>query len=153
MKVSSVVMPEKAFQVLRDGNSCTVEFFDNVKSSPAIDGMTGQSVPSWDYEKYDFKTDYKPGLAAEIESNYSAWLQKAKDAELAAESQKVRDYRDNLLNTCDTVYCNAERWSAMTADQQKAWTAYKDALRDVPEQDGFPYTVNWPAMPAEGGAT
>jgi hypothetical protein len=150
VKVSSVVMPEKAFQVLRDGNSCTVEFFDNVKSNPAIDGMTGQSVPSWDYEKYTLAETYRSGLAAEIESNYSTWLQKAKDAELAAEAEKVRNYRDNLLNTCDTVYCNAEKWAAMTADQQKVWTAYKQALRDVPAQEGFPYTVNWPVMPAGG---
>ena len=72
---------------------------------------------------------------------------------IAAEAEKVRNYRDNLLNTCDTVYCNAEKWAAMTENKQKAWTAYKDALRDVPEQDGFPYTVNWPVMPAEGGTT
>jgi len=142
-------MPEKAFQVLRDGNSCTVEFFDNVKSSPAIDGMTGQSVPSWDYEKYDFKTDYKPGLAAEIEADYTTWLQKAKDAEQTAEADKVRNYRDGLLNQCDLQYCNSEKWAAMTEDKQKEWTAYKQALRDVPIQSGFPYSINWPTMPKE----
>lgn len=151
MKVSSAVMPEKAFQILRNGTKCTVEFCDNVKSNPVVDGITGQTMPSWDYDKYSYETDYSPGLAAEIESNYSAWLQKAKDAEIAAESQKVRDYRDNLLNTCDTVYCNAEKWAAMTADQQQAWATCKQALRDVPEQNGFPYVVNWPVMPAEGG--
>jgi hypothetical protein len=153
MKVSSVTMPEKPFQILRDKNNCTIEFYDNVQSTKTVDGITGREIPSWDFEKYALKEAYSPSLAAEIAADYATWLQKAKDAELTAESQKVRDYRDNLLNTCDTVYCNAERWSAMTTDQQKAWTAYKDALRDVPEQDGFPYTVNWPAMPAEGGAT
>ena len=147
MKVSSVTMPEKPFQILRDKDTCTIEFYDNVKSVPTVDGVTGCEIPSWDFEKYTLKETYSPGLSAEIEADYATWLQKAKDAELTAESQKVRDYRDNLLNTCDTVYCNAERWSAMTTDQQKAWTAYKDALRDVPEQDGFPYTVNWPTMP------
>jgi hypothetical protein len=140
-------MPEKAFQVLRDGENCTVEFYDNVKSNPAVDGMTGQSVPSWDYEKYDFETDYKPGLAAEIEADYTTWLQKAKDAEQTAEADKVRNYRDGLLNQCDLQYCNSEKWAAMTEDKRKEWTAYKQALRDVPAQEGFPYTVNWPVMP------
>ena len=153
MKVSSVTMPERPFQILRDGNSCTVEFYDNVRASEAIDGVTGLKIPSWDFDKYALPAPFSPGLAAEIESNYSAWLQKAKDAELAAEAEKVRNYRDNLLNTCDTVYCNAEKWAAMTAEQQQAWEAYKQALRDVPTQAGFPYTVNWPAMPAEGGTT
>ena len=140
-------MPEKAFQILHDGKNCTVEFYDNVKSAPITDGMTGQQIPSWDFEKYSLSMAYSPGLSAQIESNYAAWLQKAKDAEAAAEAQKVRDYRDNLLDTCDTVYCNAERWAAMTDEQRQAWTAYKQALRDVPIQSGFPYTVNWPSMP------
>ena len=140
-------MPEKAFQVLRDGENCTVEFYDNVKSNPAVDGMTGQSVPSWDYEKYDFKTDYKPGLAAEIEADYTTWLQKAKDAEQTAEADKVRNYRDGLLNQCDLQYCNSEKWAAMTEDKRKEWTAYKQALRDVPAQEGFPYQVIFPVMP------
>ena len=153
MKVSSVTMPEKPFQILRDKDTCTIEFYDNVKSVPTVDGVTGCEIPSWDFEKYALKEAYSPSLAAEIAADYATWLQKAKDAELTSESQKVRGYRDNLLNTCDTVYCNAERWAAMTAEQQQAWVAYKQALRDVPTQAGSPYTVNWPAMPAEGGTT
>ena len=153
MKVSSVTMPEKPFQILRDKNNCTIEFYDNVKSVPTVDGVTGCEIQSCDFEKYTLKETYSPGLSAEIEADYATWLQKAKDAELAVEAEKVRNYRDNLLNTCDTVYCNAELWAAMTADQQQAWATYKQALRGVPAQEGFPYTVNWPVMPAEGGAT
>ena len=151
--MSSTVMPEKAFQVLPSAQGCTVEFYDSVNSNPVIDGMTGQKIPSWDYEKYTLETDYSPSLAAQIESDYATWLQKAKDAEKTAEELKVRDYRDDLLNTCDTVYCNAERWAVMTDEQRQAWAAYKQALRDVPTQAGFPYSVSWPAMPAEGGTT
>ena len=147
MKVSSVTMPERPFQILRDGNSCTVEFYDNVRASEAIDGVTGLKIPSWGFDKYALPAPFSPGLAAEIEADYTTWLQKAKDAELTAESQKVRDYRDNLLNTCDTVYCNAERWSAMTAEQQQAWEAYKQALRDITAQSGFPQEVKWPQKP------
>ena len=149
MKVSSAVMPEKAFQILRNGTKCTVEFCDNVKSNPAIDGITGQTMPSWDYDKYSYETDYSPGLAAQIESNYDTWLQKAKAAEIASEGAKVRNYRDNLLNQCDLQYCNSEKWAAMAEDKQKEWTAYKQALRDVPIQSGFPYSINWPTMPKE----
>ena len=106
-------------------------------------------MPSWDYDKYSYETDYSPGLAAQIESNYDTWLQKAKAAEIASEGAKVRNYRDNLLNQCDLQYCNSEKWAAMAEDKQKEWTAYKRALRDVPTQDGFPYSINWPVMPKE----
>ena len=142
-------MPEKAFQILRNGTKCTVEFCDNVKSNPAVDGITGQTMPSWDYDKYSYQTDYSPGLAAQIESDYDAWLQKAKAAEIASEGAKVRNYRDNLLNQCDLQYCNSEKWAAMAEGKQKEWTAYKQALRDIPTQDGFPYSINWPTMPKE----
>lgn len=28
-----------------------------------------------------------------------------------------------------------------------AWAAYRQALRDVPQQDGFPYNITWPEVP------
>ncbi|WP_242012382.1 tail fiber assembly protein [Pseudodesulfovibrio cashew] len=28
------------------------------------------------------------------------------------------------------------------------WQSYRQALRDVPQQDGFPETVSWPEQPA-----
>lgn len=30
---------------------------------------------------------------------------------------------------------------------QAAWAAYRQALRDLPLQDGFPLTVTWPTEP------
>lgn len=30
-----------------------------------------------------------------------------------------------------------------------AWTAYRQALRDLPRQEGFPFDVQFPAMPEE----
>lgn len=119
--------------------------------------MTGQQIPSWDYDRYSLEVPYSPGLAAEIESGFSAWLKKAKDAELATEAEKVRNYRDTLLNTADLKYCNSEFWAKMTDGQRQAWTAYKQALRDIPTQGGFPYAINWPVLPPipeeQGGTT
>lgn len=30
---------------------------------------------------------------------------------------------------------------------QAAWATYRQALRDLPEQEGFPHTVTWPEEP------
>jgi hypothetical protein len=109
--------------------------------------MTGQQIPSWDYDRYSLDVPYSPSLAAEIESDFSAWLKKARDTELATEAGKVRNYRDTLLNTADIKYCNSEFWAKMTDEQRQAWAAYKQALRDIPTQGGFPYAVSWPVMP------
>jgi len=32
-------------------------------------------------------------------------------------------------------------------DVSTAWATYRQALRDVPAQAGFPWTVNWPTQP------
>jgi hypothetical protein len=53
----------------------------------------------------------------------------------------VRGYRDELLSESD--------WTQV-ADapvDKAAWAAYRQALRDIPQQAGFPYSVNWPSKP------
>jgi hypothetical protein len=142
-------MPNKAFEILRNGNKCTIVFYTNIVSNAVVDGMTGQSVSSWDYEKYELEINYNPSLSAQIMADYNTWLSKAKDAEKGTEAQPVRDYRDSLLNNCDIKHCNPEKWTAMSDSEKLAWATYKQSLRDIPTQDGFPYSVNWAAMPAD----
>ena len=35
----------------------------------------------------------------------------------------------------------------LTPEQKEAWAAYRQALRDVPEQAGFPDAIEWPEQP------
>lgn len=35
----------------------------------------------------------------------------------------------------------------LTAETKAAWAAYRQALRDVPEQAGFPDVIEWPEQP------
>ena len=39
----------------------------------------------------------------------------------------------------------------LTQQQREAWQAYRQALRDVPQQPGAPYDVIWPEPPESGG--
>ena len=55
--------------------------------------------------------------------------------------RNVRDHRNNLLADTD--------WTQV-ADapvDQAAWAAYRQALRDITAQEGFPYNVAWPTKP------
>lgn len=149
MKITSTVMPNKSFEILKSNNKCTIIFYTNVTSDTIVDGMTGKPITSYNYEKYKIETNYKQILSAQIEANYSKWLQKAKQAEKDTEAQKVRDYRDNLLNACDIKHCNPEKWTAMSDDEKLSWATYKQALRDVTAQQGFPYSVIWPTIPSD----
>jgi hypothetical protein len=57
----------------------------------------------------------------------------------------ARAERERLLRACDWVVLRAYE-----ADERvpEAWAAYRQALRDVPSQEGFPDSVNWPQAPA-----
>jgi hypothetical protein len=75
---------------------------------------------------------------------YVAPTQAELNAALAAE---VRSNRNGRLTEVDAVAGNALRWAALDANTQAAWATYRQALLDVPQQDGFPNTVTWPTKP------
>jgi hypothetical protein len=63
-----------------------------------------------------------------------------------AQASIVRSMRNDLLLKSDKEVL-PDRWALMTAEQQTAWTVYRQALRDVPTQAGFPWSVDWPTQP------
>lgn len=80
-------------------------------------------------------TETEPAqTAAEQEAAYKA----SKDADQA---KSVRTSRNDKLKECD--------WTQV-ADapvDQTIWAAYRQALRDISSQDGFPWTITWPTQP------
>ena len=63
-------------------------------------------------------------------------------------SQAVRAERDmKLASEVDPIAGNTLRWTALSAEEQAAWAAYRQALLDVPQQTGFPHNVTWPTRP------
>lgn len=67
------------------------------------------------------------------------------DAQKGAEVRAERDRR--LAAEVDTIAGNALRWAALTDAQRQAWADYRQALLDVPQQEGFPHNVVWPVKP------
>jgi len=62
----------------------------------------------------------------------------------AVAASDARGKRDGLIASCDwTQIADAP----LTADQRAAWVTYRQALRDVPAQAGFPDTIDWPVTP------
>ena len=86
------------------------------------------------YTKYILGPVFTGDTAAADEAAYKAM----KDAEQAA---NVRNSRTEKLKDCD--------WTQIadsTADKA-VWATYRQALRDVPTQAGFPWTITWPESP------
>lgn len=65
----------------------------------------------------------------------------AKSATDAAQAQSVRSMRDEKLAKSDYTQL------ADAPVDKAAWATYRQALRDVPAQAGFPWDVQWPATP------
>jgi len=75
--------------------------------------------------------------AAEIALQQAAYKAQS-DIEQAA---SVRASRTQKLKDCDWTQI-----SDSTADKA-AWATYRQALRDITTQAGFPWTVEWPVQP------
>jgi RNA polymerase subunit RPABC4/transcription elongation factor Spt4 len=63
-------------------------------------------------------------------------------ARTEAKANEVRAERNNLLSQSD--------WTQLDDSPQGdklAWAVYRQTLRDVPAQAGFPWTVEWPQQP------
>lgn len=68
--------------------------------------------------------------------------------DLEALAESVRAQRDTILAAeVDPIATNPLRWNALTPEQQDALAAYRQALLDVPQQEGFPSDVIWPTKP------
>jgi hypothetical protein len=65
----------------------------------------------------------------------------APPVDLDALAARVREERNALLADSD--------WTQMpdAPVDQVAWATYRQALRDVPAQDGFPENIVWPVAP------
>ena len=81
--------------------------------------------------------DLTPREQAEIDAEKTAWDAGANDRKAA----EVRAERSAKLTATD--------WTQITdaTADKTAWATYRQALRDIPAQAGFPWTVTWPDAP------
>ena len=88
------------------------------------------------YTKYVLGPIFTDGetTAAEQEAAYKA----QKDAEQA---KAVRQQRSEKLADCD--------WTQVADSpvDKAVWATYRQALRDITAQSGFPWTITWPDAP------
>jgi hypothetical protein len=84
------------------------------------------------------------GIARVIDGEI--FLGKTEEEKRSEKEAEVKAKRDRiLLETVDRV--NGVRWEAMDGDEKEKWREYRQALLDIPEQEGYPDTVVWPEIP------
>jgi hypothetical protein len=95
-------------------------------------------------------TRYQVGFRDGVEQIDGKWYTKYSVADMGAEAiasldaeqaKSVRQQRGDKLKDSD--------WTQV-ADapvDQAAWATYRQSLRDITTQEGFPWTVQWPEQP------
>lgn len=142
--------PNTSLPRVWDAATCDFLGVDPVLAAPAPapsgeykvvvrDGVTQNANGNWveAYVERDMFADYvEDGVTvtkAEQEQAYTA--RKNEEAATA-----VRTQRDKLLAECD--------WMGMSdVTMSTKWATYRQALRDVPAQEGFPHSVVFPVKP------
>ena len=79
------------------------------------------------------------GAVFDDDANLSDWPDFQADSVIASAIQ-VRTQRDKLLATSDHM--------ALADRITDSWRTYRQALRDVPAQSGFPASITWPVEPS-----
>lgn len=92
--------------------------------------------------------DWQPPAPPDTEFETWAWsadeLVWVASRTTAAVARDARTERDRRLAACDWVVARAvDEGTPVPA----AWSAYRAALRAIPQQPGFPTEIDWPAHP------
>lgn len=90
--------------------------------------------------------DDKPNSFCVYDFDQQIWI------DPRTEQQKYTD-QCNLVNATRETYLRASDWTALNdvpipPDQLVQWQTYRQALRDIPQQPGYPWDVVWPVPPA-----
>lgn len=89
------------------------------------------------YPKGTLRVPIKP--IGDYEWFEGSWIKS--DPDLKSLGFQVRIKRDKLLSDSD--------WTQVTDApvDQVAWATYRQELRDIPTQEGFPADITWPTKP------
>jgi len=124
----------KAQEVIVIGDKATVFIRKSIKSYKDEEGATR-------YTAIEYSTQVN-ATAFKMSDEFENLLIQA---ETDKEAARVRAKRNALLDESDKeVMPDRKDEQAKSYD---GWVKYRKALRDIPEQKGFPFEVEWPVKP------
>lgn len=127
-------------------NNVDIVFFDDVKEvTKEIHNQDGikENTIVYEYNTYRITQRYRNTLEDDIRKNYSKYLEKAKKKEIKNLANEIRKRRDKLLVETDKYLLDD---FPISPEEKEKYKIYRNALREVPEQQGFPYCVSWPSL-------
>ena len=167
MKAESSIKPNKYIIENKGNGKVTVSFFDDIQEIEIAEIASEEKTKKYVYNIYTINIFDRSNLAEELEKNFESWLKFAKDCEYEKLAAEVRIKRDELLKESDAEMCldrmglempegtSFTSWINFLKTLGKAISGniakYRQALRDIPEQPGFPYEVTLPTKEESEG--
>lgn len=166
MKTESTIKPINNFEIenIKD-DVCDVVFFSDISKIEKT--VEEETVTMFVYNTYRVSVPYRENLTELIEKDFNVWLDFAKKCYYDLKAKEVRSIRDKLLADSDknmaldrlnfdipksitmTNIVTAVKAVFSIIDDAKngEWATYRQELRDLTKQEGFPYNVEFPNKP------
>lgn len=144
MRVESNMKPNKLKIESLENGKITVYFFDNIVEQKVTRMNEKETI--YVYDMYQITIENRPNLEEDIQNNFDIWLQFAKDCEYEKLAAEIRNKRDNLLTQTDWTQVTD---TVLNTEKQQEYKEYRQQLRDITEQQEFPYKVVFPKNPKE----
>ena len=93
-----------------------------------------------------YSQTYRDGIECIKGKWYTKYSIREQDKELIDKQREenIRNQRNNLMKESD--------WRAVCdRELEPEWKEYRQTLRDIPKQEGFPHDVKWPIDPDGNG--
>lgn len=146
------------FTVSRENQlQAVITFYTDVHEVQREDGV------SWSAVSWSMTGTWTDGLEARIAADPDSWFSLISAQCYAAAAAEVRARRDALLQATDAdMALDRLGLTPPTGSTFTAWlsflrtlgealkgkaSVYRQALRDITTQPGFPYEIEWPEMP------
>ena len=163
MKQESETKPTTGYEIENiEGNICDVVFYDlSSIEKKEVTSEDGSKKVSYLYLSYRINMSYSEKLNNYISKNYDTLLEGAKSKCYADAAAAVRAKRNKLLQESDKevvldrlaipkdisisniVGALKQFFESMNSN----WIVYRQELRDITKQEGFPFNVVFPTKP------
>ncbi|CUW41153.1 protein of unknown function (putative phage tail fiber protein) [Magnetospirillum sp. XM-1] len=110
-----------------------------------VDGQARGGVAITMIDGREWRIEMIGGVPTQVWNTVERAEMTADEAQAVAVAA-LRIERDRRLSASDIMVL-PDRWEGYTPEQRAAWTAYRQALRDLPEAAANPAAPVWPAVP------
>lgn len=159
MREKTIYSSRPSAYEIKDGDAGQkiICFRQNIEEIETEDGT------QYSADEYTLTSPVSLALNKRVEDNIEAWRERAMQEDYDRVAAEVRAIRDKLLADSDKeMVLDRMGLEVPTGVSFTAWldflkklgaavsgemAKYRQALRDVPTQDGFPYDVNFPEKP------